>query len=347
MRRIPGIVPLLACAALLSAASAWAQKTQLLVYTALETDQLKAYQEGFNKVEPNIEIKWVRDSTGVITAKLLAEKANPQADVIRGVAASSLALFDQQGMLEPYAPLNLDAIMTELPRQEESAGLVGHGRVGRDGLLQHRRGAEEEHPQARDLEGPDQAGLQGPDRDAEPGLVGHRLLRRHRLAARCGATTTARAAAGSTWTRCTRTSRSTRTRAPSPATWRPPASTWSASRSSTAANTQQGQGRADRPGVPEGRPGLGPRGVRDPQGHEEARRGEEARRLGVEQGRDDAVRQELRDHRAARRRAHAGQRAGRLRVAPGQDGLHLRRRATASASWPSGTSATTPRSEKR
>jgi hypothetical protein len=32
-----------------------AQKTQLLVYTALETDQLKAYQEGFNKVNPDIE----------------------------------------------------------------------------------------------------------------------------------------------------------------------------------------------------------------------------------------------------------------------------------------------------
>ena len=95
------------------AAPALAQKTQLNVYTALETDQLKAYQEAFNRVEPNIEIKWVRDSTGVITAKLLAEKANPQADVIWGVAASSLALFEQQGMLQPYAPLNLDAIMTQ------------------------------------------------------------------------------------------------------------------------------------------------------------------------------------------------------------------------------------------
>ncbi|HEX6720288.1 MAG TPA: extracellular solute-binding protein, partial [Burkholderiaceae bacterium] len=111
MRRTPGIAPLLACAALSLAASAWAQKTTLLVYTALETDQLKAYQEGFNRVEPNIEIKWVRDSTGVVIAKLLAEKSNPQADVIWGVAASGLALFDQQGMLEPYAPLNLDAIM--------------------------------------------------------------------------------------------------------------------------------------------------------------------------------------------------------------------------------------------
>ena len=102
-----------AAALALVAGGAWAQKTQLLVYTALETDQIKAYQEGFNKVEPNIEIKWVRDSTGVITAKLLAEKANPQADVVMGVAASSLALLDKNGMLEPYKPLNYDALMSQ------------------------------------------------------------------------------------------------------------------------------------------------------------------------------------------------------------------------------------------
>jgi iron(III) transport system substrate-binding protein len=95
------------------AGSAVAQKTQLTVYTALETDQLKAYEAGFNKVVPDVEIKWVRDSTGVITAKLLAEKANPQADVVMGVAASSLALLKSNGMLEPYAPLNLDAIMSQ------------------------------------------------------------------------------------------------------------------------------------------------------------------------------------------------------------------------------------------
>ena len=94
----------------LVATLAFAQKTQLLVYTALETDQLKAYQEGFNKTNHDIEIKWVRDSTGVITAKLLAEKGNPQADAVMGVAASSLALLDKQGMLEPYAPAGLAAI---------------------------------------------------------------------------------------------------------------------------------------------------------------------------------------------------------------------------------------------
>src|SRR5262245_48734901 len=112
--RIPGIAPLLATVALTGlVAAAHAQKTQLLVYTALETDQLKAYQEGFNRAYPDIELKWVRDSTGVITAKLLAEKSNPQADVVMGVAASSLALLDKNGMLEPYKPLNADALMSQ------------------------------------------------------------------------------------------------------------------------------------------------------------------------------------------------------------------------------------------
>lgn len=86
---------------------AHADKTQLNVYTALETDQLKAYQEGFNKAYPDIEIKWTRDSTGIITAKLLAEKAKPVADAIMGVAASSMVVFEKEGMLQAYAPANL------------------------------------------------------------------------------------------------------------------------------------------------------------------------------------------------------------------------------------------------
>ena len=102
-----------AAAFALLAFPALAQKTQLLVYTALETDQLKAYEQGFYREVNDVEIRWVRDSTGVIIAKLLAEKANPQADVVMGVAASGLALLDQNGMLIPYAPINLDAIMMQ------------------------------------------------------------------------------------------------------------------------------------------------------------------------------------------------------------------------------------------
>ena len=100
----------IAIAAAAFSGGAWGQKTELLVYTALETDQLKAYTESFQKTNPNIDLKFVRDSTGVITAKLLAEKANPQADVILGVAASSMEIFRAEGMLAPYAPASFNAL---------------------------------------------------------------------------------------------------------------------------------------------------------------------------------------------------------------------------------------------
>lgn len=96
--------------ALVAALPAHAEKTVLNVYTALETDQLKAYQEGFNKAYPDIELKWTRDSTGIVTAKILAEKAKPVADVIMGVAASSMVVFEREGLLQPYAPANLKGI---------------------------------------------------------------------------------------------------------------------------------------------------------------------------------------------------------------------------------------------
>jgi iron(III) transport system substrate-binding protein len=85
-------------------------KRVLLVYSALEADQIKLYKEGFEKEHPGIELKFVRDSTGIVTAKLLAEKANPQADVVWGLAATSLKLLDKEQMLLPYAPQGLAAV---------------------------------------------------------------------------------------------------------------------------------------------------------------------------------------------------------------------------------------------
>jgi iron(III) transport system substrate-binding protein len=101
---------LFAGAAALCAAQAWAADATLTVYTALEADQLKAYQRQFEADVPGVKIKWVRDSTGIITAKLLAEKAAPQADVVLGVAASSLLALDKEGMLQPYAPQGVDKL---------------------------------------------------------------------------------------------------------------------------------------------------------------------------------------------------------------------------------------------
>jgi iron(III) transport system substrate-binding protein len=84
--------------------------TKLTVYTALETDQLAPFKAAIEKAVPGVQIDWVRDSTGVITARFLAEKASPKADMVLGLAASSLLLFEKEGLLEAYKPAGVEGI---------------------------------------------------------------------------------------------------------------------------------------------------------------------------------------------------------------------------------------------
>ncbi|WP_375177489.1 putative 2-aminoethylphosphonate ABC transporter substrate-binding protein [Marinobacter mobilis] len=114
----------LALAALTAAMGAQAQ-TELTVYTAVEAEDLAKYAERFNEAHPDIKINWVRDSTGVITARLLAEKENPQADVVWGLAGTSLLLLKNEGMLAPYAPEGLDALSPKFRDSDETPSWVG------------------------------------------------------------------------------------------------------------------------------------------------------------------------------------------------------------------------------
>ncbi|MFZ1492710.1 MAG: putative 2-aminoethylphosphonate ABC transporter substrate-binding protein [Candidatus Competibacter denitrificans] len=85
-------------------------KTELLVYTAVEADELAKFKQAIETDNPDLDIKWVRDSTGIITAKLLAEKANPQADVVWGLAVTSLKFLADQGYFQPYQPKGVEAL---------------------------------------------------------------------------------------------------------------------------------------------------------------------------------------------------------------------------------------------
>ena len=82
----------------------------LLVYTALEDDELAVYVPAFKKAHPDINISIVRDSTGIVTAKLLAEKDNIQADVVWGTAATSLLVANELGMLKGYNPKGIEKV---------------------------------------------------------------------------------------------------------------------------------------------------------------------------------------------------------------------------------------------
>lgn len=104
---------LIAIAVLLTLASSFpaaAQKTRLTVYTALENEQLAPYKAAAEKALKNVNISWVRDSTGVITARLIAEKANPRADAIWGLSAFSLVQLEKMGLLEGYTPADAEAL---------------------------------------------------------------------------------------------------------------------------------------------------------------------------------------------------------------------------------------------
>ena len=111
LRRLMGASIIAAAAVALLSGSALA-KTTLTVYTALEAEELEPLRKAFVAEYPDLDIAWVRDSTGIITAKILAEidAGNPKADIFLGTSATSLLVVDSKGMLLPYAPKGLDRL---------------------------------------------------------------------------------------------------------------------------------------------------------------------------------------------------------------------------------------------
>lgn len=103
-----------ACLAVFSLAllttPALAQKQSVVVYTAIENEQIADYMKALNKTLPNLDVKMLRLSTGDISARFMAEKDNMQAEAIWGVGATNILIFKSAGLLEPYAPKGLDKI---------------------------------------------------------------------------------------------------------------------------------------------------------------------------------------------------------------------------------------------
>jgi len=92
------------------AGPALAQKQTVVIYTAIENEQITEYKKAYEKSLPNLDVKMLRLSTGDIAARFMAEKDNMQADLIWGVGATNLLVFKNAGLLEPYAPKGLERI---------------------------------------------------------------------------------------------------------------------------------------------------------------------------------------------------------------------------------------------
>ena len=106
MNTLKRIVATMACAAtgivLLAAASAHAQS--LVLYTASNPTIEKDILAAFSEAHPDIKVDTVNLSTGPITERAIAEKANPQADVIWMINNIALEQLKEEGVLEPFVP---------------------------------------------------------------------------------------------------------------------------------------------------------------------------------------------------------------------------------------------------
>jgi iron(III) transport system substrate-binding protein len=107
MRRIAALALL---TMLLATVTAVAAKDVVVIYTAIEPEQITDYMKAVNKTLPNLEVRMLRLSTGDISARFMAEKDNMQADVVWGVAATNMMIFKNAGLLEPYAPKGLQRV---------------------------------------------------------------------------------------------------------------------------------------------------------------------------------------------------------------------------------------------
>ncbi len=88
--------------------SLWAG--ELLVYSSTDADNLKYYMEEFQKDNPDIKVNVVRESTGTMAAKMMAEKNNPQADFLFEMAATVALNMEAEGMFYEYSPIGMGKI---------------------------------------------------------------------------------------------------------------------------------------------------------------------------------------------------------------------------------------------
>ena len=102
-----------------------AKAEELIVYTAVEPEELTGFAKAFEAKHPGIKIKWVRDSTGIMTAKLLAEGKNTPADIVWGLAATSLLLLKDADILEPYAPKGVEKLEAKFVDSDSPPSWVG------------------------------------------------------------------------------------------------------------------------------------------------------------------------------------------------------------------------------
>ena len=124
-RRITTLLALALAALALSPSADAQQKTPLTVYSTLVTEHIAEFKKAFEVENPDIEITWIRELTGVVAARIVASGERQQADAIWGLAVTSVSDIKKRGMLDAYAPKNLDKIRPSFRDKDNPPAWVG------------------------------------------------------------------------------------------------------------------------------------------------------------------------------------------------------------------------------
>lgn len=106
-----------------------AQAGPITVYTALEEDEIADYVAQAKKDIPDIQVNVLRLSTGDLGARIMAEAANPQHDVIWGWAVTNMMDTRILATLEPYAAKGTDTLAASY-KDPENRWFAATGYIG-------------------------------------------------------------------------------------------------------------------------------------------------------------------------------------------------------------------------
>lgn len=101
---------LIAIACTPSSANTAVDENTITVYTALPSDIVGSYLAVFEEENPGVTIQLVNEVTLDLVDRLMAEQEDPQADVVWGLAVSSMLTLEWNYLLTMYAPNGVERI---------------------------------------------------------------------------------------------------------------------------------------------------------------------------------------------------------------------------------------------
>jgi iron(III) transport system substrate-binding protein len=110
MKRMKPLVLVLILASLTSACGSGNDATFLIVYSPHGEELLTEYENRFEAVHPDIDVRFLDMGSQDALDRIRSERANPQADIWFGAPSTNFSQAEREGLLAAYRPTWADAV---------------------------------------------------------------------------------------------------------------------------------------------------------------------------------------------------------------------------------------------